>query len=203
MSANEQLDVAIVVFDDVEVLDVCGPFEVFSVAGFVEDRKPFSVRLVAAENNTVHARNGLKLLPDCTYSDCPVPDILVVPGGPGARPQSRDPHLLTFLQQMAPQVRTVLSVCTGALIMGRAGLLDNQPATTHHRAIQELQDAAPSAQIQTQVRYVRSGNMVLSGGVAAGIDAALEVVADYCGPELAKSTAHYMEFPWNRNGEAY
>lgn len=202
MDHFDQLDVAIVVFEDVEVLDVCGPFEVFSVAGFVEDRKPFSVRLVAANNKTVHARNRLKLLPDCTYGDCPVPDVLVIPGGPGARPQSLDPTLRAFLQKMAPKVRTLLSVCTGALILGRAGLLDDKPATTHHRAIEELRNAAPSARIQPQARYIRTGNMVISAGVAAGIDAALEIVSDYCGPELAHSTAHYMEFPWDRDADA-
>lgn len=190
--------VAIVVFDDVEVLDACGPFEVFSVAGYVEGKKPFSVRLVAETGGAVRARNGLRLLPDHDYADCPEPDIVVVPGGPGARPQSRDAALREWLKRTIVPQRTVLSVCTGALILGRAGYLDGLDVTTHHMALDELREAAPDAVIHDAARYLWNDNILVAAGVSSGIDASLEIVARFCGEDMARSTARYMEYPWNR-----
>jgi len=198
MLEDEKLHVGILIFDDAEVLDVCGPYEVFSVAGYVEGRKPFRVSLVAQSPGTVLVRNGLKLVPDYTFDDCPPLDVLVVTGGPGARPESRNPILIDWLRARVVPGKTVLSVCTASLILGRAGLLDGLRVTSHHRAFDELREAAPTALLDEEARYLWNDDLLVAAGVTSGIDASLEMVKRYCGEEMAVSTAKYMEFPWRR-----
>jgi transcriptional regulator GlxA family with amidase domain len=190
--------VAILVFDDVEVLDFCGPFEAFSVAGFREKLRPFAVHLVAERKDVVAARNGLKVLPDHDLAAAPASDIVVVPGGPGARPAAQNLAILDWLRGRVAAGSTILSVCTGALVLGRAGLLDGLRVTTHHGAIDELRAAAPNAVVDPSRRYHTHERMVVAAGVASGIDGALELVARECGAGIAQSTADYMEYPWQR-----
>ena len=190
--------VSIVIFDDVEVLDFCGPFEAFSVAGFREGLKPFAVNLVAENPGVVTARNGLRVLPDHDFASAPPADIVVVPGGPGARPASHSAALAAWLRHCSEGGATILSVCTGALIMGRAGLLDGVVVTTHHGALDELRAAAPKAIVDPSRRYHTHDRLVVAAGVASGIDGALELVARYCGVSVAETTATYMEYPWQR-----
>ncbi len=193
-----QTTVSIVVFDDVEVLDFCGPFEAFSVAGVREGTKPFSVSLVAEGSGVVTARNGLRVLPDHTLADAPRSDIVVVPGGPGARPASHSAALADWLRARSDAGATILSVCTGALILGRAGLLDGMAVTTHHGALDELRAVAPNAVVDPSRRYHVHERMVVAASVASGIDGALELVARTCGVPVAEGTATYMEYPWQR-----
>ncbi len=190
--------VSILVFDDVEVLDFCGPFEAFSVAGFREGGKPFSVHLVAESTGVVTARNGLRVLPDHDLASAPASDLIVVPGGPGARPASHSEGIRAWLKRRFAGGATILSVCTGALIMGRAGLLDGVRSTTHHGALDELRKAAPAAIVDPSRRYHEHERMVVAAGVASGIDGALALVARDCGADTAQSTADYMEYPWRR-----
>lgn len=198
MVADEKVQVGILIFDDAEVLDFCGPFEVFSVAGYVEGRKPFTVSLVAEKARTVVARNGLKLTPDYTFQDCPPMDVLVVTGGPGARAESRNRVLIDWLVTRVLPGKMVLSVCTASLILGRAGLLDGLRVTSHHRAFEELREAAPTAFLDEEARYIWNDDLLVAAGVTSGIDASLEMVKRYCGEAIAVSTAKYMEFPWER-----
>ena len=198
MTAQPTRSVAILVFDDVEVLDFCGPFEAFSVAGFVEGETPFKVSLVAETPEPVRARNGLRVLPDSTLETCPAPDILVVPGGPGTRPLIKNERVLEWLKEMVTPTRTTVSVCSGALLLGRAGLLDGLHATTHHRALDELRRIAPEAIVHTDKRYIWNGELVIAAGVSSGIDASLDVVSRLCGETMARSTANYMEYEWRR-----
>jgi transcriptional regulator GlxA family with amidase domain len=187
--------VGIVVFEAAEVLDVCGPYEVFSVAGRRHGLEPFDVRLLAKEAAPVTARNGFVMTPHGTLRDAPPLDILVVPGGPGARAAQHDATLLAEIGARAATAELVLSVCTGALLLGRAGLLDGLDATTHHAAFQLLREAAPTATLRPGARFTDNGRVLTSAGVAAGIDLALHVVERLLGRDVAEEASHYMEFP--------
>jgi transcriptional regulator GlxA family with amidase domain len=185
---------AIVIFDEVEVLDFAGPFEVFSVTGRRRKLEPFDVYTVAERKAPVLARNGLSINPRHSFADAPAPDILVVPGGYGTRREMKNPMMLEWITRVAPQCELVLSICTGALVLGAAGLLEGREATTHFMAFDELRAVAPAATIREGVRIVDNGNLILSAGVSAGIDMSLHVVAKLLGTEVARETATYMEY---------
>jgi len=191
--------VGILVFDDAEVLDVCGPYEVFSVAGRRHGLEPFDVRLLSRDGAPVTARNGFIMTPHGALAGAPI-DVLVVPGGWGTRRAQHDAALLEDLRGAAAGAELVLSVCTGALLLGRLGLLDGLDATTHHSAFDELREAAPRARVQPDARFTDNGRVLTSAGIAAGIDLALHVVERLLGRELAEEASHYMEFP--RSGTA-
>jgi transcriptional regulator GlxA family with amidase domain len=188
---------AILVFDEVEVLDFAGPFEVFSVTGRRRKLEPFDVYTVAERHGPVVARNGLSLNPRYAFGNCPPPDLLVVPGGYGTRREMKNPVVLEWVTRLAPGCDLVLSVCTGALVLGAAGLLDGLQATTHFMAFDELQAVAPGAALRPRARIVDNGRVILSAGVSAGIDMALHVVAQLLGPDVARETARYMEYDGN------
>ncbi len=190
-------NVAILIFDDVEVLDFCGPFEVFSAAGRAREEQPFTVYTVAETPGPITTRGGMSVNPRYTWADCPPPDILVVPGGYGTRRQMLNEPLLSWLRQISGQAEITLSVCTGALVLGRAGLLDGLTATTYHTAFDLLREAAPQATVVEGHRLVDNGAVITAAGVSAGIDAALHVVARLLGQEAAHETARYMEYDWH------
>jgi transcriptional regulator GlxA family with amidase domain len=185
---------AILLFDDVEVLDFAGPFEVFSVTGRRQQLEPFDVYTVAERHAPVSARNGLVVQPRYAFDDVPPPDILVVPGGYGTRREMRNPVLVDWVRQTAAACDLTLSVCTGALILGAAGLLDRRSATTHFMAFDELRAVAPLATAREGQRVVDNGSVILSAGVSAGIDMSLHVVARLLGADVARETARYMEY---------
>ena len=188
---------AILLFDEVEVLDFAGPFEVFSVTGRRRKLEPFDVYTVAERAGPVMARNGLSVNPRHAFATCPPPDILVVPGGYGTRREMKNPVVLEWVTRMAPGCDLILSVCTGALVLGAAGLLDDLEATTHFMAFDELAAVAPGAAIRRDARVVDNGQVIMSAGVSAGIDMALYVVARLLGPDVARETAQYMEYDGN------
>lgn len=190
-------NVAVLIFDDVEVLDFSGPFEVFSVTGGRDDRPaPFRVYTVAEKPGPVMARNGLSVNPQLTLADTPQPDVLVVPGGRGTRREMHNSGLIGWIEAQAQQAELVLSVCTGALLLARAGLLNGLAATTFHDALDELRAAAPGARVVGAERWVDCGRIVTSAGISAGIDASLHVVERLLGRETALETARYMEYDW-------
>jgi len=189
-------NVAIVIFDDVEVLDFCGPFEVFSVTGRTREVRPFNVYTVAETLASVMTRGGMSVNPRYSIVDCPPPDIVVVPGGYGTRRAMRSEALITWIRQMALRSEIIASVCTGSLVLGAAGLLDGLRATTHHSAFDLLREAAPAAHVLEDVRFVDNGAVVTSAGISAGIDMALHLVARLLGEDAAWETAHYMEYDW-------
>jgi transcriptional regulator GlxA family with amidase domain len=184
--------VAIILFDEVEVLDFAGPFEVFSVCGRRHQLEPFDVFTVSEHGTPIRARNNLTVAPTHSFASCPAPDIVLVPGGYGTRREMMNPALLSFVQRVARDCELVLSVCTGALILGRLGLLDGQEATTHHLAMDELRSAAPTCRVREDRRVVDNGRVILSAGVSAGIEMALYVVGRLLGQEMALETARYM-----------
>ena len=191
-------NVAILIFDDVEVLDFCGPFEVFAVTGRQEGEQPFNVYTVAEKPGPISARGGLSVNPRYTLVDCPPPDILVVPGGYGTRRVMNNQSLIDWIRQVDAHTELTLSVCTGSLLLGKAGLLDGLQATTHHQAMDLLRDAAPSTAVLDDQRIVDNGTVVTSAGISAGIDMALHIVARLLGDEVAAETARYMEYDWRR-----
>ena len=189
-----KLTVAILIFDDVEVLDFGGPFEVFSVTNELSDYTLLDVCTVAPRPGSVVARNGLTIIPHCTITDAPLPDILIIPGGSGTRPLLNDAKVLDWIQQTAEAAVRVLSVCTGALLLGKIGLLDGLTATTHASAFDLLAELAPRATIDRQARFVDNGRVVTSAGISAGIDMSLYVVGQLFGEDAAERTAEYMEY---------
>jgi transcriptional regulator GlxA family with amidase domain len=193
---NQPKNVAILIFDDIEVLDFCGPLEVFSVTGLRKNEVPFNVYTVAEKAGPVLARNQLSINPRYTIRDCPPPDILLIPGGLGTRREMSNAVLIDWIRDCATRAELVLSVCTGALILARAGLLEGLTATTHHGALDELKAVAPNTIIRPERRFVDNGKIIVSAGISAGIDMALHVVARLLGRDTALETARYMEYDW-------
>jgi transcriptional regulator GlxA family with amidase domain len=198
--------VGILIFDDVEVLDFAGPFEVFSrtrtVAGAdsrrSDDSAPFETFTVARTRDAVTAIGGLKVLPHYAWSDAPPIDILVVPGGFGTRALLHDEATLSWIRETAGRSRQVTSVCTGALLLAKVGLLHGRRATTHRAGLDLLATIDPTIQVQRETRVVYDG-IFTSAGVSAGIDMSFAVVEQLCGRAVATETAHYIEYPWGRD----
>ena len=187
-------NVAILVFDDVEVLDFAGPFEVFAVTDELRAHAEFHVFTVSELRATVRAKNGLKIVPDFVPEACPAANVLVIPGGSGSRALLNRPLLLEWVRKQARGAEVVMSVCTGARVLARAGLLDGLRATTHHENIDELRELAPAALVTADERFTDNGKICTSAGISAGIDLSLHVVARLLGREAADTTARYMEY---------
>ena len=193
-------NVGILVFNDVEVLDVAGPFEVFSRTRMepgVESRRqddcaPFNVFTVARLKMPVLATGGLEIIPKYEFASCPAIDLLVVPGGFGTRRLLDDEETLGWIKTAFAKGARVTSVCTGSLLLAKAGLLKDREATTHGGAFEILAGLDATIQVRKK-RYVDSG-IVTSAGVSAGIDMALYVVQQLLGPEISRDTARYMEY---------
>ncbi len=190
--------VSILIFDEVEVLDFTGPFEVFSLAGRPEETTHFRVELISPKRKVVSARGGLRVEADRAFSEdgSGIPTtLLVIPGGFGVRVLLGDPVVRRWVLESASSAEVTLSVCTGALLLADAGLLRGRRATTHHGSIQALRELAPDAVVEEGVPWVDNGNIVTAGGIAAGIAASLHLVSRFCGEETARRTADYMEYP--------
>ncbi|MFN0120118.1 MAG: DJ-1/PfpI family protein [Blastocatellia bacterium] len=189
--------VAILIFDDVEVLDFCGPFEVFSVTGLRGGSPaPFDVYTVAETARPVLARNALSVNPKFTIAGCPQPDILIVPGGFGTRREMHNQALTDWIRDIAAGCELIMSVCTGSLLLARAGLLDGLAATTHFGAMDLLRDTATQSTIHPEKRFTDNGRVLTSAGISAGIDLSFHIVARLLGHDTAVETARYMEYDW-------
>jgi len=193
--------VAILIFDDVEVLDFAGPFEVFSrtrLTPGVESRRdeasaPFDVFTIAVDREAVQAVGGLTVVPRHGFEDAPPIDVLLVPGGFGTRRLLEHAPTLDWIRRTAAAAELVTSVCTGALLLARVGLLDGRSATTHHAALQTMRDRFPQVDVVDDRRFVDDG-ILTSAGVAAGIDMAFQVVEKLHGAAVADETAAYIEY---------
>lgn len=190
--------VLVTLFDDVDTLDFCGPLEVFSITGQrATGPVPFTVTTVAERRQPpITTRSGLSVTPFYTYKNAVQASILIIPGGLGARHERQNPATLQFIQDQAQEAELIVSVCTGALLLGAAGLLDGLQATTHHSALDELAETAPKCTIVRDRRYVDNGRIITSAGITAGIDTSLYVVQRLLGSETAHETAQHMEYPW-------
>lgn len=198
------LSVAIYLFPDVEVLDFAGPYEVFTTASRVHQRghpgapELFRVFTVAAEPGLVKARAGLQVKPDYLLADHPRPDLLLVPGGVVTGELAR-PGLMPWLVQQAAASRITASVCTGAFLLAKAGLLAGRSATTHWEDIADLRAMFPDLTVLENQRWVDLGPRVTSAGISAGVDMSLHLVERLAGRELALATARQMEVDWHEN----
>ncbi|HEV3400382.1 MAG TPA: DJ-1/PfpI family protein [Acidimicrobiales bacterium] len=193
-------EVGILLYDDVEVLDCCGPFEVFSTASRVALRRgwpapPFAVHTIAAASAEVVARGGLRLVASATFGEHPPLDILVVPGGLTEAGEA-DRRVIDWLAETAETTIMTASVCTGAFLLAAAGLLDGRQATSHWEDVDELERRFPSVTVRRDVRWVDEGRVVTSAGISAGIDMSLHLVRRHEGLELAEATARQLEYAW-------
>ena len=177
--------IGFLVFPNITQLDMTGPHEVFA-------RLPGSeIHLVWKSLEPIAAQGGLRLVPTTTLDACPQLDLVCVPGGPGMNPLLTDDDVLAFLRRQAAGARYVTAVCTGALVLGAAGLLKGRRATTHWTAHHLL---APLGAIPVAERTVIDGNVITGGGVTAGIDFALRVVAEVAGEDVAKTIQLSIEY---------
>lgn len=204
MTTAASLQVAILAFDDVETLDFAGPFEVFTTASRVlarsqPERAPlFSVHCVARQRTPVRARAGLQMLPDRTFADCPLADVLIVPGGV-VDAALACPDTLAWIRQVSATAQITASVCTGAFLLAASSVLTQGRATTHWEDVADLRQRHPQLDVVEGVRWVDDGGPVSSAGISAGIDMCLHLVARIAGTELATRTARQMDFAWTSN----
>lgn len=195
------LHVGILVFPDVEVLDFAGPFEVFSVASRIAVRRPefpeppFKVSIIGADGGKVLARHGLGIHPHYGFADAPDVDVLIVPGGVVTQPM-HDNRTLEWVRGSARTAALTASVCTGAFILAKIGMLDGLPVTTHWEDIPDLRAAFPKLTVVESVPYVDKGNIVTSAGISAGIGMSLHLVGRILGEDMARATARQMEYDW-------
>lgn len=197
----EKLNVGILIFGGVEVLDFAGPFEVFSRTRLTpgaesrrsEESAPFHVFTVAKTPDPVTATGGLVILPTHGFAGAPRIDLLVVPGGFGTRPLLQDEETLAWIRLIAARARQITSVCTGSLLLAKAGLLEGRRATTHWAAL-DLLDSLEAGVIVDRASRVVDDGVITSAGVASGIDMAFQLVQNLFGREAADETARYIEY---------
>ncbi|HUL76796.1 MAG TPA: DJ-1/PfpI family protein [Vicinamibacteria bacterium] len=193
--------VGVLLFDGVAVLDFAGPFEVLTRARLepgvesrrTEDGALFDVFTVAKTSERVTATGGIVVVPRYAFDDAPHIDLLLVPGGFGTRPLLQDGETIDWIRRTAAAARTTASVCTGALLLARAGLLDGRRATTHWGAFGLLTSMAKDVVVDREARFVDDGVMT-SAGVASGMDLALHIVETLFGRAVADETARYIEY---------
>jgi transcriptional regulator GlxA family with amidase domain len=178
--------------NNVEILDFAGPMEAFAYAGF-------EVFTVSKTKDPIKSQGILTIIPDYSIADAPDADILVFFGG-NSGAAANDPEVIAWVKKKEKQARHLVSVCSGAFILGKAGLLDGLTVTTFHSRIEELRVAVPKAKVLANVRFVDNGRVITTAGVSAGIDGALHLIARLKGEEAAKETAFFMEYDkWKPN----
>ncbi|RPI73266.1 MAG: DJ-1/PfpI family protein [Ignavibacteriales bacterium] len=185
-------NVAIFIYDNVELLDFSGPGEVLANAKF-NGVHAFNVYTVAATDAPIVSLGFVTVTPQYTIKNCPAPDIIVLPGG-DARKSRENEEVIQWIKDCAESSEVVMSVCTGAGLLSKAGLLDGKEATTWYGAIDRLQESTPKAKIHRNTRFVDNGQIVTTAGVSAGIDGALHIVKRLLGEEEALRVVKYMEY---------
>jgi transcriptional regulator GlxA family with amidase domain len=204
IGTRRTVSLGIYVFDEVEVLDFAGPFEVFSTATRVAGRvdpdapPPFAVVLVADTPRTVRARGGLRVACSASFEDHPPLDVLVVPGGEVTREVER-PEVSAWIQRVAARASLTASVCTGAFLLARAGLLDGRRVTTHWEDLDDLRRDFPALHVEAGTPWIDEGAIVTSAGISAGLDMSLHLVSRLAGEALAERTARQMDYAWRRS----
>jgi putative intracellular protease/amidase len=190
-------NVAIVVYENAEPLDWTGPFEVYNDAaqmGSANGQPAFHVYVVSKTTEPLDAQ-GLKVVPNYSIADAPKPDIVLFPGGPSSKVYD-DAEFFAWAKKASEEAEIAQSVCTGAFVLGKAGLLDNLEVTTHHGSIDRLAQLYPKASVKRGRRFVDNGHVVTTAGISAGIDGSLHVVARLLGRRVADEVATYMEYAW-------
>ncbi len=192
----KQYNIGILIFNEVEVLDFTGPFEVFSIARHIgSDQKAFNVSTIAQRKEMIKARNGLKVYPDYCFDDTPHFDILIIPGGYGAEKiEIHNKEVINWIENRMENVDIMASVCTGAFLLAESGLLDGKKATTHWMDIDRLEKEYSKIKVQRDVKFVDEGSIITSGGISAGINMSFHIIQRLLGVEVAKATSRRMEY---------
>ena len=196
-------NVGIYIFDEVEVLDLGGPFEVFSAASRMKSRlqpgaaKPFEVFTIARTASVIRARGGLMVQPAFDITNHPAPDLLIIPGGVVTAELERA-DIIAWIGRTASTATITASVCTGAFLLAKAGLLRGKTITTHWEDIDDFRAMFPAIRVQGDKRWVDAGPVVTSAGISAGLDMSLHLVARLEGEALAVRTARQMDYDWQR-----
>ena len=185
----------ILIFDDVEVLDFAGPFEVFSVANQLSGYTLLEVHTFSQTTLPIRARNGLQVVPDHTISSLPTLDYVVLPGGDGTKKVVQNTFIIEEIKKRVLSSEWTMTVCSGSRILGKAGFLEQKPYCTHHEVYESIQELVPSALPQPDLRYIQTDDRIwTAAGISAGIDLALHLTEVTFGKELALATAIYMEY---------
>jgi len=196
--------IGLFVFDEIEVLDFAGPYEVFTTASRVFKRnnpsspEPFAVFTVGKTSARVRARAGLNVYPDYNFENHPDIDLLLIPGGV-VTTELETPDVIRWIAKIAERSSLTASICTGAFLLAKAGLLDGKSATTHWEDIDDLRAMFPSVQVHERRRWIDEGSVVTSAGISAGIDMSLHLVERFSSKELAERTARQLEFDWTQD----
>ncbi|UII34723.1 DJ-1/PfpI family protein [Fulvivirga ulvae] len=189
------MKVGILIFNEVEVLDFAGPFEVFSLAEALDRTKIFDVKLVGQTLQTIKARNGMQVVPDCSFEDHPRFDIIIISGGYGAEEiEINNPVMIEWISKQYSNVKIMASVCTGAFLLAKAGLLQNRKATTHWMDLDRLENDFENIEVIRGVKYVDQGKVITSGGISAGINMSFYLIKKLAGADIANNTARRMEY---------
>ena len=192
--AKGKIPVAFAMSDGVTVIDFAGPWEVFqdvmiaSRGNNHDEQMPFQLFTVSDTTEPLTGSGGLKLVPDYTYESAPQPKVIVVPAQRGSQ------ALHAWLRKMSASTDVIMSVCTGAFQLGKAGLLKGKSATTHHQFLDRFAETFPDVTVKRGLRFVEEDKISTAGGLSSGIDLALRVVDRYFGREVAQTTATYMEY---------
>lgn len=198
------LNIGIYVYDEVEVLDFAGPYEVFTTATRMHartsrDKQPlFNVFTIGATRASVRARAGLKVDPDYGFGDHPALDCLIVPGGV-VTAEMEKPEVIRWISEQSVPGRVVASVCTGAFMLAKTGKLNGKQVTTHWEDIGDLKEMFPAIDVLSTLRWVDEGAFVTSAGISAGIDMCLHMVERMHSRPLAERTALQLDFDWTEN----
>ncbi len=188
------ITIGILLFDDVELLDFAGPYEVFSVTNELNNYQLFNIFTISENGEMIKTINGLKVLPDYSINDCPSIDILALPGGDGTKRVIANKSLMKWIFEANKRSEITFSVCSGARIPAKLGLLDNKRFTTHHAVIDDVLKIAPEAIFKKKKRYIDNGKIMTAAGISAGIDLALHIVEKVCGKSAKEQTVAYMEY---------
>lgn len=197
-------NVAIVLYEGVELLDFAGPGEVFQAAasvGAVDGVKAFRVYTVAASKEPLTSQGFVRIVPEFSFADAPRPDVFVIPGG-NSRRLLDDAAAMAWVKKATPEAEVALTVCTGAFVLAKTGVMAGKDVTTHFGALEGLRKAVPEARVQSGRRFVDNGSFVTTAGVSAGIDGSLHLVARLLGRVVADRTARYMEYAWSPEATA-
>ncbi|MEL7122087.1 MAG: DJ-1/PfpI family protein [Bacteroidota bacterium] len=191
---NKKRNIGILIFDNAEVLDFAGPFEIFAVTSELNDHKLFNVFTVGESIKPISAVNGLSVNPKYDFNTCPHIDVLIISGGSGTRQQMGNKNMLDWINKIHQETEYTLSICSGSRLLGALSLLDDQPYCTHHEVYNHMDEIVPTGLPQKDKRYVQAGKIFTSGGISAGIDLSIHVVEKLHGEKTAKRTTDYMEY---------
>jgi len=193
-TAFKTKNLAILVYDDVELLDFAGPGEVFQQAEFA-GKKAFNVYTVAVAKKEITSQQFLKITAQYSIDDCPIPDILVIPGG-NSSAQAGNEKLIAWIRKVNQKAEYILSVCNGVRLLAKTGILDGKTATSHYMAVDNLTVEFPKVEMVKGKRFVDNGRIITTEGVSAGIDGSLYLLGKIFNKEVAKDVATFMMYNW-------